>query len=52
VPPTNLGGLSGRQVEVRHVAAIEHTTQQIADRLYIAVKTAGKTGRPANQRQS
>jgi HD-GYP domain-containing protein (c-di-GMP phosphodiesterase class II) len=38
--PQNPGGLSRREVEVLHLAAIGHTTQQIADRLYISVKTA------------
>jgi HD-GYP domain-containing protein (c-di-GMP phosphodiesterase class II) len=38
--PQNPGGLSRREVEVLHFAAIGQTTQQIADRLYISVKTA------------
>ena len=38
--PQNPGGLSRREVEVLHLAAIGLTTQQIADRLYISAKTA------------
>jgi DNA-binding CsgD family transcriptional regulator len=38
--PQNPRGLSRREVEVLHLAAIWHTTQQIAGRLYISVKTA------------
>jgi DNA-binding CsgD family transcriptional regulator len=40
--PQNPGGLSRREVEVLHLAAIGLTTQQIADRLYISVKTADR----------
>jgi DNA-binding CsgD family transcriptional regulator len=38
--PQNPGGLSGREVEVLCLAARGLTTQQIADRLFIAPKTA------------
>ena len=36
----NPGGLSRREVEVLHLAAIGLTTRQIAERLYISAKTA------------
>jgi DNA-binding CsgD family transcriptional regulator len=36
----NPGGLSRREVEVLHLAALGLTTRQIADRLYISAKTA------------
>ncbi len=38
--PQNPGGLSRREVEVLHLAAIGLTTRQIAERLYISAKTA------------
>jgi DNA-binding CsgD family transcriptional regulator len=38
--PQNPAGLSGREVEVLHLAAIGLTTRQIAERLYISAKTA------------
>ena len=38
--PQNPGGLSRREVEVLHLAALGLTTRQIADRLYISPKTA------------
>jgi len=34
------GGLTGREVEVLHLAALGLTTKEIADRLYISPKTA------------
>jgi len=36
----NPGGLSRREVEVLHLAALGLTTRQIAERLYISAKTA------------
>jgi HD-GYP domain-containing protein (c-di-GMP phosphodiesterase class II) len=38
--PQNPGGLSRREVEVLHLAALGLTTRQIAERLYISAKTA------------
>jgi HD-GYP domain-containing protein (c-di-GMP phosphodiesterase class II)/DNA-binding CsgD family transcriptional regulator len=38
--PRNPGGLTRREVDVLRLAARGHTTQQIADRLYISPKTA------------
>jgi DNA-binding CsgD family transcriptional regulator len=38
--PQNPGGLSRREVEVLHLAAIGLTTRQIAERLSISAKTA------------
>ncbi len=38
--PRHPGGLSGREVEVLRLAARGLTTRQIADRLYISIKTA------------
>jgi DNA-binding CsgD family transcriptional regulator len=37
--PRYPGGLTRREVEVLHLAALGLTTQQIADRLYISPKT-------------
>jgi HD-GYP domain-containing protein (c-di-GMP phosphodiesterase class II) len=38
--PTHPGGLTGREVEVLHLAALGLTTRQISERLFISPKTA------------
>jgi DNA-binding NarL/FixJ family response regulator len=38
--PTHPGGLTGREVEVLHLAARGLTTRQISERLFISPKTA------------